>query len=112
MMTINAPIIKEMVPTVMAFYKLVQQANRTESSEKIFQFIQENKTVCNESYEAFQTNVEENRKVITKAMELNGKNNRQIIQELKKMNEVAFPEEEECELANDLLKFTIKDEAP
>tara|TARA_B100001063_G_scaffold127849_1_gene119503 strand:+ start:326 stop:664 length:339 start_codon:yes stop_codon:yes gene_type:complete len=112
MMTINAPIIKEMVPTVMAFYKLVQQANPNKSREEIFQFIQENKTVCNESYEAFETNVEENRKVITKAMKLKNKSNDEIIQELKKMNEVAFPEEEECELANDLLKFTIKDEAP
>ena len=45
-------------------------------------------------------------------MELNGKNNREITNELKKMNEVAFPEKEECELANDLLKFTIKDGAP
>jgi hypothetical protein len=112
MMTINAPIVKEMVPTVMAFYKLVQQANRTESHEKIFQFIQENKTVCNESYEAFQTNVEENWKVITKAMVLKNKSKDEIINELEKMNEVAFPEKEECELANDLLKFTIKDGAP
>lgn len=113
MMTINAPIIKEMVPTVMAFYKLVQQANPTNKDpEEIFQFIQENKTVCNESYEAFETNAEENWKVITKAMVLKNKSNDEIIQELEKMNEVAFPEKEECELANDLLKFTIKDGAP
>ena len=105
METIIPPVVTSMIERVSDFYNLIKITNPKADEKAIFDFIEENEDICNESVVAFQTNLRKNLKLMTFSSVLSGKSKEEIEERIEKMQFY----ENLITLQNELKKFTIKD---